>query len=127
MRGVSRWISSRCARGELLESAGAERGQAQADDPAVPRVLVPLHQPRLLRPVDQPHRAVVAQQQVARDVADGGARLPFVSADGEQELVLGRRQSRPFGLLFAPVQEAAQADPELEQPPDSRRHPDRES
>ncbi len=76
MRGVSRWISSRCVAESCCRTAGAERGQAQADDPAVARVLLPLHQPGLLGPVDQPHGAVVAQQQVAGDVADGGPGSP---------------------------------------------------
>ena len=103
--------------GELLEETLPLWGQPQADDPAVPRVFLPLDQPRPLRPVDQPHGAVMAQQQIPGDVADGGTLPAIMPPDGQQELVLRRCQPRPLSLLFAPVQKAPQADPELEEAP----------
>jgi len=59
--------------------------------------------------------AVVAEQEVPRDLADGGPPLVRVAADRQQQLVLGGRKPGRGGLFSAPKQEATQARPELQQ------------
>jgi hypothetical protein len=74
-----------------------------------------LQQPGGLRPVDQLHRAVVAQQQVPGDLADGGPARVGVAADRQQQLVLRGREAGGGGLLGAPAQEPAQPGPKAQQ------------
>ncbi len=101
--------------GERLEPLGAGRGQLQADDPVVLGVAVPLHQPSRVGPVDQSDRAVVPEQQVVGHLAHGGAAAVAVPPDGEQQLVLRRRQPGRLGLLLAPAQEAPKSRAQRQQ------------
>jgi hypothetical protein len=101
--------------GQALEHARAARSEAEADDTAVVGIVRAPHQPCLLRTVDELHRAVMAQQQRVRDVADRGSPIAMVAADGEEQLVLRRRDAGGDSLRLAPVQELAQRGPELEQ------------
>jgi CBS domain-containing protein len=52
---------------------------------------------------------VVPEQEMLGDVADG-RRSVRMAADGQQELVLGRRDPGVEGLLLAPVHEPSQPD-----------------
>jgi len=98
---------------ELLEVRGgqgrevscAAAGQVQTDNSVVGRIGVARHQPGQLGTVDEPHHAVVTQQQVIGDITDGGgaAGMP---ANCEEQLILRGRDAGVDGLLFAPVQEA---------------------
>jgi hypothetical protein len=127
VRAALEGVPERVHRGrqvrELLEVLLAERleppralvGEPQADRAEVVRVGRPAQQARGLGPVDEADRAVMAEEQVLRDVADGGAPRVVVAADGEQELVLGRRQPGRRRLPLAPAQEAPQPGAELEQ------------
>ena len=101
---------------ERLELPGALIGEAQAHDAEVVGVLAARDQPGLLGAVDEPDRAVVAQHEVAGDVADRRPARVAVAADGEQQLVLGGREARGLGVLLAPAQEAAQTGAQLQQP-----------
>lgn len=66
-----------------------------------------LHQPRCLGPVDQADRTVVLEPEDAGDFADRGAAPVVVASDGEQQLVLGRREARRRSLLLTPREEPA--------------------
>ncbi len=66
---------------------------------------------RLLGPVHEPDRTVVAQQQVVGHLAHGRPAPVGVSMDGEEQLVLGRGEPGFLGLLVAPAQEAPKARP----------------
>ena len=108
---------------QLLHVGGRERlqmllalgGELQPDDPLVLGVAAAGDQARLLGPVDQADGAVVAEQEVVGHLADRRPARVGVAPDGQQELVLGRRQPGCLGLLLAPAQEAAQAGPERQQ------------
>ena len=60
---------------------------------------------------------MVPEQQRIGDVADGGPALVVVPPDGEQQLVLRRREAVLTGLLLAPVEEPPQLRAEPEQAP----------
>ncbi len=111
----SRPISSRCASESASSRLLARRGELQADDPMVVRVAYPLDQLGRHRPVHQPDGAVVAQQEVVGDLTDGRAAAVRVPPDGEQELLLRRRQSRRLSLLLAPAHKAPQPGPQGQQ------------
>ena len=66
-------------------------------------------------PVDELDGAVVPEQEDVGDVADRRPARSRLTADGEQQLVLRRGETDRRGLFLAPVQEAAQAGPELEE------------
>jgi hypothetical protein len=101
---------------ERFELACAAIGETQAHDAEVVGVRAARDQSGLLGAVDEPHRAVGAQHEVPGDIADRWSVLIAVTADREQELVLGGRQAGGLGVLLAPAQEPAQAGAELEQP-----------
>jgi hypothetical protein len=98
------------------QAGGALGGEVQAHDAAVLGLRHPPHQPGGLGPVDQFHDAVVAQQQVVGDLPDRRGRA-VVAPDGEQQLVLRRREPGGAGLLLAPMEEPPDAVAELQQPP----------
>jgi hypothetical protein len=68
-------------------------------------------------PIDETDRAVVAKEQVVGDVADRRSACVATPANGQHELVLGRRESDRTRLLLGPSEEAPEPGPELEQPP----------
>jgi hypothetical protein len=100
-----------------VQRLGAAGSELQPNDPVVVAVLKPADEPSALRPVDQADRAVMAQEQVLGHVADRRAAPIGMTSNGEQQLVLGRRDAGRLGLLLAPAQEAAEPGTELEQPP----------
>lgn len=102
--------------GKPHENARSLGSQAHADHAAVVLVFQALDQAGGLRPVDKAHGAVVAQEEVAGQVADGRPARVLVAADGQEELVLGGRQPGGLGLLGAPMKEPPEARPEQEQP-----------
>src|SRR5213076_2201583 len=96
-----------------LQPAHAERGQGDTYHPVVAVVDVPADETGALSPVDQPHRAVVPEEQVAGDVADRG--VGRLAAYREQQLVLRRGDAGGGGLPLAPVQEPPEGVPELQE------------
>ena len=104
-------------RAQSPQHARAGRGELEPHHSFVVGIRDPAHDACLHRPVDQPDRAVVANQQRVGDVADGRAPPVVVAADREQQLVLRRREPLGAGLLLAPTQEAAQPRPHPEQLP----------
>jgi hypothetical protein len=68
------------------------------------------------RPVDETDRAVVPDQEHLGHLADGRSPRVPVPTDREEQLVLHRGESRRGRLFLAPVEEPAEADPELEEP-----------
>ena len=101
---------------QVLEAFGPLGGQLEPDLALVGPVGPAAHEPGGDRAVDELDRAVVAQQQVAGDVADRRTGRVVVAADREQQLVLRGGQTGGDGLPLAPAQEPAQAGPEAEQP-----------
>lgn len=91
--------------GERCDVSCATAGQLQPDNSVVGRIHVACDQPRQLGTVDEAHHAVVAQQQVIGDIADGGG-APGMPAYREEQLILRGRDAGGNGLLFAPVHEA---------------------
>jgi len=102
--------------GQLLQYALALAGQADAHHAAVVSVRRPRHQPGVLGPVDELDRAVRPQQQVPGQITHGGRQVSPVSFDGYQQLMLNMGQALSLGLVFAPPLEAAQGNPELQEP-----------
>jgi hypothetical protein len=88
---------------ERLQLARAPFGQVQADHALVVCVGAAGYQSGGLGAIDESDGAVVAQQQVVGDVADGRAARVCVAADGEQELMMRRGQAGRLGLPFAPA------------------------
>ena len=101
--------------GEGLEAPDARGREPEPHDPLVLGVADPRHQAGVDGAVHQPDGTVVAQQEVVRRLAHRGAAAVFVAADGQQQLVLRRRQPRRLGLLVAPAQEAAESRPQRQQ------------
>jgi len=62
---------------------------------------------RAHRSVDEPHDAVMTKQQHSGEITDSRPRAFAMSADGEQQLVLGRRNPNRGGLLLTPPHETA--------------------
>lgn len=107
---------------ELLKVRGAERGaaprsgwgQLQPHQPPVV-VVVPADKAERFHPVGQLDRAVVADEQVGRQFADGRAGRVGMDAQHQQQLVLGRGQAGHGRLLLAPAEEPLQGHPGGEQ------------
>lgn len=102
--------------GERRESPPSEGRQGQAHDSMIVRILGTPHQTGGHRPVREPHSAVVTQHEQSGDVADRRAPRILEPADGQQELMLSRRDAGRLGQLLAPVEEPTESDPEVEQP-----------
>ena len=73
-------------------------------------------QPGGIGAVDELDGAVVAEEQVVGDLADGRSAGVIVAMDGEEQLMLVRGQPGRLGLLFAPAQEATEPVSQREQP-----------
>ena len=95
--------------GQCIQVLATVRRQLQAYDAVVPRVAHPLDQPSRVGPIHESHRAVVAEEEVVRHLPDGRTAPVGVATDGEQQLVLGRREAGGLRLLVAPAKEASQA------------------
>ena len=115
-----------CQPIQLLEMSGGKcvqlglalGGYAQPHDALVDVVVVALHEPRALSPVDQLDDTVVAQQEVLGHVSDG--RRGPVPPYRQQQLMLHGGDAHLLGSLLAPVQEPAQPVTQLEQAPEVR-------
>jgi len=81
----------------------------------VGRVPKPSNQPGGHRPIDQPHRAVMAEQEMIRHLTDGRIPPARVAPDGQEELVLGRGEAHRGRLFLAPSQKPAETGAKLEE------------
>ncbi len=75
------------------------------------------NQARLDRAIDEPDGTVVSQQERRSHVADGRSAPVIVTADGEQQLMLGGRDPEGLGLLLTPPEEPPELGTELEETP----------
>jgi hypothetical protein len=91
-------------RGQPLEPASSELGQGQPHDPLVVSIRRTVHEPRLLGTIDETDGAVVPKLKMLGHVADRGLPVASVAPDGEQQLVLRRRQTGGRGLVLTPAQ-----------------------
>src|SRR5947209_5484995 len=103
--------------GDGFDAPGALGRQGETDQAVVGVVALALHQAEGGGPLDQPDGAVVTDEEVAGHVGDGGPLRPRMTADGDEQLVLGGAQPHLGGLLLAPGQEAPQCDAERQQRP----------
>ena len=94
---------------QCVEALATGRGELHPHDAVILRVTHPRDQPCRVGAIHEPHRAVVAEEEVVGDLADGRAAAVGVPADGEQQLVLGRRQAGGLRLLVAPAKKPSQA------------------
>ena len=83
--------------GQRFQALGAVVGEMQPDDPMVVVVPGAGDQTGRVGPVDQPDGAVVAKEQIVGHLADGRAPRIAVTPDGQEQLMLGRRQARRLG------------------------------
>jgi hypothetical protein len=97
--------------------AGAPLREPEAHGASIVGVRAAGYEAGGLGAIDQPDRAVVAQQQVVGDVADRRPARVRMTADREEELVLCGSEPGRARLLLAPAQEPAQARAKLQQPP----------
>lgn len=102
--------------GQGVDPLVTQRGEGEAGEALVVGVASAFDEAEVLGPVDETNGAVVPDEEGPGDVGDGRAPAVGVAADGEQELVLGRRHVESGGLLLAETAEAAQRNPELEDP-----------
>jgi hypothetical protein len=102
--------------GQGVDPLVAERGESQADEPLVVGVAAAFDEAEVLGAVDESDGAVVADHEGPGDIGDRRAAGVVVASDRQQELVLGRRHAEIGGLFFAEMAEAAQSDPELQNP-----------
>jgi hypothetical protein len=65
--------------------------------------------------IDEFHNAVVAQEEIVRNVADSWASCVRVSSHCEYQLMLGWCDAGGFGLGLAPAHEPSELSAELEQ------------
>ena len=100
---------------QALQRALAPWGEAQAYDAAILAVAHAPDQSRLLRPVHQSDNAVVAEQQVVGDLADGWSSGVGVTPDGQEKLMLRWGQPGAGALFLAPPEEPTQIGPQLQQ------------
>src|SRR5581483_2001266 len=101
--------------GKLAQPLFAFGGKPDADNAAVAVVPRALDQARGHRPVDQLDRAVVPEQQVISQLANGGRIAAGMALDRQQQLVLCRGEPGAARLGLAPMQELAQAGAEFQQ------------
>src|SRR5215831_12503348 len=103
------------SRSQFVQDSLAPVGQPDPDEPAVAGVGGSLHKAGQLRAVDQLDRAVMPQQEVAREVSDGRRRAAGMALDRDQQLMLDMGQPGLSGLVLAPSFEPAQAAAERQQ------------
>jgi hypothetical protein len=115
LEGVPQGMHGRREVGQLVEVLLAEGleltravvGEAKAHDAEVVVILAARDQSCLLGAIDEADRAVVAQHEIAGDVPDGRSARVVVTADGQQQLVLGGCEARGLGVLLAPVRSSS--------------------
>ena len=90
-------------------------GEMQSDDTVICRIPQPLYQPRLFCPIDQTDDAVMAQEEIVGHFADRRTPWVGVTADGQEQLVLCRREPGGSSLLLAPPLKVAKSRPQGEQ------------
>ena len=90
-------------------------GQLHPDYARVGSIGPAAHEASRLRTVHELHHAVMAEQQVAGELADGRLDLARMTLDRDQQLVLDMSQAYRACLVFAPSLKAAQADAEGEE------------
>ena len=102
--------------GQLLQCTVTGLRQADANSAAIVRIRRPLNQSDGLGAVNQFHRAVRPQEQVASEIAYGGRLISRVPLNRHKQLMLNMGQARGLCLFFTPVLKASQRDAELQQP-----------
>jgi hypothetical protein len=102
-------------RGQATQLLGTSSRQSEPDAAVIVAVALATDEPGALSAVDEADGAVVPEQELLGDVADGRPAAIRVAADDQEELMLSGRQPDDLGLLFAPAQEAAEPRAELQQ------------
>ena len=102
-------------RRKHFQSLGALVGEMQAHHPVVVVVSGPSDQTRRVGTVDETDGAVVQKKQVVSHLSNSRATRITVSPYGQQQLMLGRRESRGTSLALAPALEMAKPGPQGQQ------------
>src|SRR6476646_10979900 len=95
-------------RRELPENARSFRSQSDVDLAAVVQRGLARDQALLLQAIDEPDRAVVLDQQLARELVDRHDVAPGIPLDGQQRLILLRCKAHAGGGRLAERKEASQ-------------------
>lgn len=96
--------------GQLGYQPVSFRGELNADHSGVGGIGPAPHETGRLGPIHEFHHAVVAEQQVAREIADGRRDPAGMTLDSDKQLVLDVGQAYSASLVLAPSLKAAQAD-----------------
>jgi hypothetical protein len=100
---------------QLVQAPAAQWRQAESHDALIATIGSTADEPGSFGPVDELDRAVMPEQQALGNVSNGRPLPILVTAYRKQELVLCRREPDGRGLLFAPMEKAAEAGAELEE------------
>lgn len=103
--------------GQVLQQPVTLHGEPKPDPATVGLVADPLDQTQGVHPVDELAGGVRLDEQLVRDLTDRRARLPGLTTDGQQQLVLGVGEPVGVSRVTAPLVEAPERGPELEQTP----------
>ena len=101
--------------GEYLDPFGTDARETQSDDPTVIGIPSAGDESGGVGTVHETHSAVMAQEEVVGDLADGRTAPIAATPNGQKQLVLGGRQAGGFRLLLAPSFEMAEAGPQPQQ------------
>lgn len=96
--------------GQLRHQPVALVGELHAHDPAVARIRATAHESPGFRAVHKLNGAVMAQEQISGEIADGRRRAVWMAFDRHKQLVLRMGQADRTSLVLTPVLETAQTD-----------------
>ena len=99
-------------RSQAIQPVGPAGREPDPNEALVGRVRATTHEARGLGAVDETHHAVVAEQQLVRQLPDRGGCGTALRTDGEEKLMLRRGQPRLLGAILRPPQVATQTVPE---------------
>ena len=102
---------------DALQSLCATLGETEAHDAAIARVRYASDQAAPGSAGDELGRGIGFDEEVLSNFADGRSAVVIgMPAHREQQLVLGRSESRGGRLVPAPLQESAESGTELQEP-----------
>jgi hypothetical protein len=101
--------------GKGIEHALSLVGQGDKSSPAIGWILPSLHQAALHTALDQARHAVMSQLEPLRNIPDRDIRIGRVSADGQEQQMLLRRNTFRTCLLFREADKDAECVAKIRQ------------